>query len=69
VRTLSAEGRLSGYILIGLPLGVLAFLAIIRRSYVELLWTTGLGLVMLFLMGALMVLGWFWMRAIVRIRP
>jgi len=69
VRTLSAEGRLSGYILIGLPLGVLAFLAIIRRSYVELLWTTGLGVVMLCLMGALMVLGWFWMRAIVRIKP
>lgn len=69
VQTLSAEGRLSGYILIGLPLGVMAFLAIIRRSYVELLWTTALGVVMLSLMGVLMVLGWFWMRAIVRIKP
>ena len=68
VRTLSAEGRLSGYILIGLPLGVMAFLAIIRRPYVELLWTTSLGIVMLSIMGALMVGGWFWMRAIVRIK-
>jgi Flp pilus assembly protein TadB/uncharacterized protein YegL len=68
VRTLSAEGRLSGYILIGLPLGVMLFLAIIRRSYVELLWTTALGVVMLAVMGMLMVLGWFWMRAIVRIK-
>jgi len=68
VRTLSAEGRLSGYILIGLPLGVMLFLAIIRRSYVELLWTTAMGIVMLSLMGVLMVGGWFWMRAIVRIK-
>lgn len=68
VRTLSAEGRLSGYILIGLPLGVLAFLIVIRRDYVELLWTTSLGLLMLGLMGVLMVVGWFWMRAIVRIK-
>jgi len=68
VRTLSAEGRLSGYILIGLPLGVMLFLAIIRRSYVELLWTTALGIVMLSVMGVLMVGGWFWMRAIVRIK-
>jgi tight adherence protein B len=68
VRTLSAEGRLSGYILIGLPLGVLAFLIVIRRDYVDLLWTTSLGLLMLGLMGVLMVVGWFWMRAIVRIK-
>jgi Flp pilus assembly protein TadB/Mg-chelatase subunit ChlD len=68
VRTLSAEGRLSGYILIGLPLGVLAFLIVIRRDYVELLWTTSLGLLMLGVMGVLMVVGWFWMRAIVRIK-
>lgn len=68
VRTLSAEGRLSGYILIALPLGVLLILILIRRSYVELLWTTALGLVMLVTMGILMVLGWLWMRTIVRIQ-
>ena len=68
VRTLSAEGRLSGYILIGLPLGVLALLIVIRRDYVELLWTTSLGLLMLGFMAVLMVIGWFWMRAIVRIK-
>lgn len=68
VRTLSAEGRLSGYILIALPLGVLLILTLIRRSYVELLWTTSLGLAMLVTMGVLMVLGWLWMRTIVNIK-
>lgn len=68
VQTLSAEGRLSGYILIALPLGVMLILTIIRRSYVELLWTTSLGIAMLVIMGLMMVAGWLWMRAIVRIK-
>lgn len=68
VRTLSAEGRLSGYILIALPLGVLLVLMLVRRSYVELLWTTTLGLLSLAAMAVLMVLGWLWMRTIVTIK-
>src|SRR6185369_16920917 len=40
VRALSAEGRLSAYILIALPLGLTAFLFLTRRSYLSLLWTT-----------------------------
>ena len=68
MRTLSAEGRLSAYILVALPLGVFAFLLVFRRAYVSLLWTDPLGLVMLAGLVALMVVGWVWMRSIVRIR-
>lgn len=67
VRTLSAEGRLSGYILIALPVGVFLFLVAFRRPYVELLWTSPLGLVMLLGLVILMTIGWFWMRRVVRI--
>jgi tight adherence protein B len=68
VSMLSAEGRLSGYILIGLPVGVFVFLLVVRTAYVSVLWTTPLGLLMLggFLLA--MVVGWFWMRAVVRIK-
>lgn len=68
VRTLSAEGRLSAYVLIALPLGVLAFLVIFRREYISLLWSDPLGIAMLIALVILFVIGWFWMRAIVRIR-
>lgn len=68
VRTLSAEGRLSAYILVALPLGVFAFLAVFRREYISLLWTDPLGIAMLVGLGLAMLVGWLWMRSIVRIR-
>lgn len=68
VRTLSAEGRLSAYILVALPLGVFAFLAVFRRPYISLLWTEPLGIALLVGLVILMVIGWLWMRSIVRIK-
>ena len=43
VRALSAEGRLSAYILIALPIGVLLFSMWSNYDYVSLLWTTAAG--------------------------
>lgn len=68
VRTLSAEGRLSAYVLLALPLGVFAFLFLFRREYISRLWTDPLGLLMLGVLVVLMVIGWMWMRSIVRIK-
>ena len=47
VRALSAEGKLSAYILIALPVGLFLFLAWVRPEYIGLLWTTLPGVVML----------------------
>jgi Flp pilus assembly protein TadB len=67
VRTLSAEGRLSAYILIGLPILVAGALLIFRRAYLEPLWTTTPGLVMIAGALVLMVMGTFWMRKVVTV--
>lgn len=61
VRALSAEGRLSGYILIGLPFVMVGWLLMVRREYVSALWTTSLGLMMLVGAAVLMAVGTFWM--------
>ncbi|MEV0713454.1 type II secretion system F family protein, partial [Asanoa sp. NPDC050611] len=61
VHALSAEGRLSSYILIGLPFVLAGWMFLIRREYLSVLWTTFPGLVMLVGAGLLMVLGAFWM--------
>jgi tight adherence protein B len=67
VKALSAEGRLSAYILIALPIGVLLFSMWSNYDYVSLLWTTLPGLVMT-VMGILaMLAGIFWMRKTVSI--
>ena len=47
VSTLSAEGRLSAYILIALPVGVFFYMLAVNYDYISLLWTQLLGIVML----------------------
>jgi tight adherence protein B len=68
VRALSAEGRLSAYILIALPIFAGGFMLVSRRSYIEPLWTTVPGLVML--VGAVggVAIGWVWMRKVIEVR-
>ena len=67
VSTLSAEGRLSAYILIALPIFIFIYMTRVNYGYVSLLWTTTVGLVMS--VGGLVALGVgiLWMRQVVKI--
>jgi tight adherence protein B len=67
VRSLSAEGRLSAYILIALPIMVFSFLMLIRRAYLRPLWTTTPGVVMIAGATLLMLVGALWMRQVVTV--
>ncbi|MBC7077871.1 MAG: type II secretion system F family protein [Synergistales bacterium] len=67
VRALSAEGRLSAYVLIVLPIGLMAYMTIVNFDYVSLLWTRALGIMMLIVAFILLVVGIFWMRKVVQI--
>lgn len=68
VKVISAEGRMSGYVLIALP--VVSFLAlfVIRREYVSFFWTNPVGFVMIGCFVALMTIGWIWMNKAVAVR-
>jgi len=67
VSTLSAEGRLSAYILIALPIFIFIYMTRVNYGYVSLLWTTTVGLFMS--VGGLVALGVgiLWMRQVVKI--
>jgi tight adherence protein B len=67
IRALSAEGRLSAYILVSLPIMVGGWLFLTRRAYVRPLYTTPLGLSMLTFAAVLIVAGALWMRKMVRV--
>lgn len=67
IKTLTAEGRLSAIILIILPFAIGAMIAIVNRTYLAPLVQTGAGLALLAIAAVLMVIGIFWMRAIVRV--
>jgi tight adherence protein B len=65
VNALSAEGKLSAYILIALPIGIFLYMLMVNRPYVQLLWTTMIGIGMV--IGGLisLAIGIFWMRKVV----
>jgi tight adherence protein B len=67
VRTLSAEGRLSGWVLMSLPVGIFLYMLLANRTYVEFFWTNTWGYAALALIGVLFVAGFFWMRQLVKI--
>lgn len=67
VRVLSAEGRLSAWILGGLPPGFAVYLMLVRPSYIKPLYTEPIGLVMLAMGGILFVIGALWLRKVVEV--
>jgi tight adherence protein B len=67
LNALTAEGRLSAYVLTALPIIFVAFLAIVRPDYLHPLFTTALGIVMVIISGLLLVIAYVAMIRIVRI--
>ncbi|WP_130329994.1 type II secretion system F family protein [Micromonospora kangleipakensis] len=67
VRALSAEGRLSAYVLIALPVVMAIWMLLTRREYLSPLWTTPVGLLMLVGAVVLMVVGIFWMARWIKV--
>lgn len=67
VKTLSAEGRMSGWILGLLPVGMGLYMFLVRRDYVRPLYTEFLGIVMLAAAGVLLALGAVVMSRIVKV--
>lgn len=68
IRVLSAEGKLSAYILIGLPFVTAAMIFLVNPQFMSVLWTDPAGLSMVFAAVIMMILGAFWMWRIVKIR-
>ncbi len=62
VRALSAEARISGKILIGMPILLAAFLFVTRREYIEPLFTTSPGRTMLGAACIALLIGHLWMK-------
>ena len=67
VRALSAEGRLSAYILVALPILVGSWLLISDPTYMRPLYTTPVGIAMLTLAGLLIGVGALWMRKVIKV--
>jgi tight adherence protein B len=68
VRVLSAEGRMSAWILGLLPFAVMLVLTLINPDYVSLLWTDPSGVRLLWYAAGMILFGVIWLRKVIRIR-
>jgi tight adherence protein B len=67
VKSLSAEGRFSAYILLALPPGILIYMSMVNRAYLHPLVATPVGWLLLVAMGVLMGVGAFMMNRMVKL--
>ncbi len=67
VRALSAEGRLSAWILVALPVLAGVFMFTVRTEYAMVLVTDPLGLLLLLIGVLLVAVGTFWMSRVIKV--
>jgi tight adherence protein B len=68
VKALTAEGRLSGVVLIAMPIGLFLMMLHMKPDYVELLWTDPMGVKMSIGAIVLMIIGSYAIKKIVDIK-
>jgi len=68
IRTLSAEGKLSAWILSLLPFGAALMINILNPDFMTVLWTDPVGLKMVYGALLMMAFGIWWMTRIIKIR-
>jgi len=68
IRVLSAEGKLSAWILTLLPFALATTIHFVHPKFLAVLWNDPVGLKMIYMAAMLMGLGIIWMRYIIKIR-
>jgi tight adherence protein B len=69
VRTLTAQGRLGGAVVTGMPLLVAAGMSVIQPGYMNPMLESPIGIVLLLTAGGLLLVGWTIISRIVDINP
>jgi tight adherence protein B len=67
IKALVSEGKISAYVLIGLPIVMAIALSIMNKGYISVLFTTKIGYLMLGVAVSLMIAGIAWILKIIKI--
>jgi tight adherence protein B len=68
IKSLAAEGKFSAYILMALPIGIVAMLMLVSPGYMDKMVSTVLGWILIVASIILMTIGGLWMRKIVDLK-
>ena len=68
VRVLAAEGKMSAWVLTGLPIVTALLMSVVHPEFIATLWRDPVGLSMIYASVMMIVVGVFWMWRVVKIR-
>ena len=68
IKSLAAEGKFSAYILMAMPIGIVAMLMLVNPGYMNVMFTHPLGWGMIAASVILMTIGGLWMRKIIDLK-
>jgi tight adherence protein B len=68
IKSLAAEGKFSAYILMAMPIGIVAMLMLVNPGYMNVMFTSPLGWGMIAASCILMTIGGLWMRKIIDLK-
>ena len=68
IKSLAAEGKFSAYILMAMPIGIVAMLMLVNPGYMNVMFTSPLGWAMIAASCILMTIGGLWMRKIIDLK-
>lgn len=68
IKSLAAEGKFSAYILMALPVAIVLLLMTVSPGYMDKMFSTLLGWIMVIASGVLMTVGGLWMRKIIDLK-
>ncbi|MGY2745469.1 type II secretion system F family protein [Arthrobacter sp. UYCu723] len=68
IKSLAAEGKFSAYILMAMPIGIVAMLMLVNPGYMNVMFTHPLGWGMIAASVVLMTIGGLWMRKIIDLK-
>lgn len=67
IQVLSAEGRLSANVLVAMPFVMMLILSFVRPGYMEFFFSSAAGIFLMAMFAVLMIVGWVWMKQLVKI--
>lgn len=67
IQVLSAEGRLSANVLVSMPFVMMLILSFVRPGYMEFFFSSAAGIFLMSMFAVLMIVGWVWMKQLVKI--
>lgn len=68
IQALSAEGRMSAYVLVALPFFMMVYLQLTKPDYLKFMFSQTMGIILMIIFALLILVGWLWVKKVVAVK-